>query len=82
MSALLTPDDDAISKGVAGAFVKPFDLDELIETLHDAVPPRREAPRAGAPAAPRHAACRPADPARPATPVSALTNAAPPSRRY
>ena len=73
MSALLTPDDDTISKGVAGAFVKPFDLDELIETLNDAVPPGREAPRAGrrrraAGPAPRH--------------VSALTNAAPPSRRY
>jgi DNA-binding response OmpR family regulator len=49
MSALLTPDDDAIAEGVAGGFVKPFDLDELIDTLRDAVPPRREAPSTGAP---------------------------------
>jgi DNA-binding response OmpR family regulator len=48
MSALLTP-DDAIFEGVAGGFVKPFDLDELIDTLHDAVTGRREAPGAGAP---------------------------------
>jgi DNA-binding response OmpR family regulator len=49
MSALLPPDDDAIFEGVAGGFVKPFDLDELIDTLQDAVRPRRGAPGAGAP---------------------------------
>ena len=64
MSALLTPDDNAISKGVAGAFVKPFDLDELIESLIDAVPHAGK-PRAGAPGA-RPGSRRPA-PARAAS---------------
>ena len=51
-------------RGRGGGFIKPFDLDELIDTLHDAVPPRREAPGAGAPGGvPGGRACRPARPA-------------------
>ncbi|HEX2323828.1 MAG TPA: response regulator, partial [Chloroflexota bacterium] len=49
MSALLTPEDNATFEGVAGGFVKPFDLNELIDTLNNAVSPRPEPPGAGAP---------------------------------
>jgi CheY-like chemotaxis protein len=49
MSALLTPDDDANFEGVAGGFGKPFDLNELIDTLNNAVSPRPEPPGASAP---------------------------------
>jgi two-component system, chemotaxis family, chemotaxis protein CheY len=44
MSAVLSAVEHAISQGVAGGFAKPFDLDELIETLADAVTRSPETP--------------------------------------
>jgi CheY-like chemotaxis protein len=49
MSAVHSAVDHAVAQGVAGGFVKPFDLDEVIETLGDAVPPSPEPLRASAP---------------------------------
>jgi CheY-like chemotaxis protein len=49
MSAVHTAVDHAVAQSVAGGFVKPFDLDELIETLGDAVSPSPEPLRPSAP---------------------------------
>jgi CheY-like chemotaxis protein len=58
MSAMSSAVEYAFAEGVAGAFVKPFDLDELIDTLRAAVPPRPASRLEAQPPTPRPATSR------------------------
>jgi CheY-like chemotaxis protein len=49
MSAMGSAVEFAFAEGVAGAFVKPFDLDELVDALRAAVPPPAFPRRGSAP---------------------------------